>query len=294
MIGTYYKPTVDIHEIDKRIDLLECDIRYPDNIYKIIEKYKPDTVYHLAAQSYPAVSWEHPYETIEINSFGTIAIFEAIKRIRRSDRNYDPMVIVACSSAEYGASLDHVKGKFVCEDTALLPLHPYGVSKVAQDLLSFQYFINDNIKCIRARIFNSTGTRKTNDVTSDFTRRAVECERKNCYQFKTGNLESFRAIMDQRDLINALVLLSMKGIPGEVYNISSENIYQMKDIVGMIEKKIDHKLELIVDPVLLRSSDEHVIAGNIDKLKKATGWKQQITMEQTISDMIDYWRVKLS
>ena len=97
---------------------------------------------------------------------------------------------------------------YVKETAALQPLHPYGVSKVGQDLLSFQYFMNDHIRCIRARIFNSTGTRKVNDVTSDFTHRAVLAEQSGTYELRVGNLNTRRAIMDQRDLVSALILLA--------------------------------------------------------------------------------------
>ena len=146
---------------------------------------------------------------MDVNVNGTVAVYEAVKAVRRK-RNaaYDPMVVVACSSAEYGHSLLNANRPFVDENTPLLPLHPYGVSKVAQDLLSFQYYQNDGIRCVRARIFNTTGTRKVKDVTSDFTRRAAEAERSGNYEIRVGNLDTRRAIMDQRDLVEALVLLS--------------------------------------------------------------------------------------
>lgn len=295
VVGTYYKPTVDITEIPKEIRMIECDIRYPQNIEKVIMEYQPQQIYHLAAQSYPAVSWEHPYETIETNINGTIAVFEAIKKVRVTvSEQYDPIVVVACSSAEYGETLNKLEGKevYVKESAELLPLHPYGVSKVGQDLIAFQYYMNDKIRCIRARIFNSTGTRKVNDVTSDFTYRAVQAERSGVYKLRVGNLETHRAIMDQRDLVAALMLLAEKGTPGDVYNISSEHIYKMNDIVDIIEEKIGHKFELEVDKTLLRPSDEKIIVGDISKLQRDTGWKQYITLEETISDMLDYWRSK--
>lgn len=202
------------------------------------------------------------------------------------------MVVVACSSAEYGETLNKLEGNevYVTESAELLPLHPYGVSKVGQDLISFQYFMNDHIRCIRARIFNSTGTRKVNDVTSDFTRRAVLAERSGVYELKVGNLDTRRAIMDQRDLVSALLLLADKGRVGEVYNISSEHIYKMSDIVKMIEAQIGHKFEIKVDPTLLRPTDEKIIVGDVTKLKRDTGWMQKIKMEQTVSDMLEYWR----
>ena len=295
VIGTYYKPTTDIKEISPDIKMIECDVRYPSSVEKVIMEYQPKQIYHLAAQSYPTVSWERPYETIETNINGTIAVYEAIKKVRKMiDKDYDPMVVVACSSAEYGETLNKLEDTevYVKETAELLPLHPYGVSKVGQDLISFQYFMNDHIRCIRARIFNSTGTRKVNDVTSDFTYRAVQAERTGVYKLRVGNLETRRAIMDQRDLVNALMLLAEKGTAGEVYNISSEHIYQMKDIVSMIEEQIGHKFEIKVDPALLRPTDEKIIVGDVTKLKRDTGWEQNIPMKQTIADMLDYWRSK--
>lgn len=293
VLGTYYKPTTDITELDSAISMMECDVRYYASVQKIIADFKPDQIFHLAAQSYPTVSWVRPQETMDTNINGTVNIFEAVKSVRVLDGRYDPMVVVACSSAEYGQTLNEIEDPYVVETAQLKPLHPYGVSKVGQDLLSFQYFMNDHIRCIRARIFNSTGTRKVNDVTSDFTKRAVLAERSGVYTLRVGNLETKRAIMDQRDLVNGLLLLAEKGIPGEVYNISSEYCYQMKDIVTMIEEQIGHKFELVVDSKLLRPTDERIIIGNIDKLKRDTGWRQQISMKQTIADMLDYWRKKL-
>ena len=293
VLGTYYKPTTDITELDSAISMMECDVRYYASVQKIIADFKPDQIFHLAAQSYPTVSWVRPQETMDTNINGTVNIFEAVKSVRVLDGSYDPMVVVACSSAEYGQTLNEIEDPYVVETAQLKPLHPYGVSKVGQDLLSFQYFMNDHIRCIRARIFNSTGTRKVNDVTSDFTKRAVLAERSGVYTLRVGNLETKRAIMDQRDLVNGLLLLAEKGIPGEVYNISSEYCYQMKDIVTMIEEQIGHKFELVVDSKLLRPTDERIIIWNIDKLKRDTGWRQQIPMKQTIADMLDYWRKKL-
>lgn len=293
VLGTYYKPTTDITEIAPAIRMIECDVRYHQSVQRIIADFIPDQIYHLAAQSYPAVSWAHPQITMDTNVNGTINVFEAIKFVRKENPNYDPMVIVACSSAEYGQTLEELENPYVRENAELKPLHPYGVSKVGQDLLSFQYYMNDHIRCIRARIFNSTGTRKTNDVTSDFTKRAVLAERIGDFTLRVGNLETRRAIMDQRDLISALLLLAKKGKAGDVYNISSEYIYQVKDIVKMIESQIGHEFEIAVDPTLFRPTDETIIVGDITKIQRDTGWKQTIPMEQTVKDMLTYWRTTL-
>lgn len=296
VIGIWHKNKKNIEQVTAPVKFVQCDLRYAQGIDEIIMDNLPEQIYHLAAQSYPTVSWVSPSETINVNIDSTINIYEAIKKARKYIKpDYDPMVVVACSSAEYGETLNQLEGVgevYVKETAQLQPLHPYGVSKVGQDLISFQYFMNDHIRCIRARIFNSTGTRKVNDVTSDFTFRAVQAERTGVYELRVGNLETQRAIMDQRDLVKALMLLAEKGKAGDVYNISSEHVYRMSDIVSMIEEQIGHKLEIKVDPKLIRPTDEKIIVGDVTKIKKDTGWKQDIPMKQTIADMLDYWRSK--
>ena len=290
-IATYYKPTTDISEINHKANWTECDVRYGDKIRSLICEHKPSKIFHLAAQSYPTVSWERPIETNDINVNGTIHVFEAVKWQQKIDPNYDPVVVVACSSAEYGASLTP-ENVPISENTILLPLHPYGVSKVSQDLLSYQYFVNDKIKCIRARIFNTTGPRKINDVASDFAKRAVMIERGEIQTMRVGNLETKRAITDVRDLIQALLLLSDQGEMGEVYNISGQNVYQIKEIIPIIENKIGKRINIEHDPSLIRPTDEPIIFGDSTRLKNKSGWQQSYSLEQTIGDMIDYFRTK--
>lgn len=294
IIGSYYKPTIRIEEIEGLIELIECDVRYYTGVYKLIEKYKPHVVYHLAAQSYPAVSWSRPQETMEVNVTGTINLFEAIKEVKSVDPSYDPVVVVACSSAEYGSALEQLEGP-ATEKTDLLPLHPYGISKVAQDLLAYQYYTNYGIRTIRARIFNTTGPRKENDVTADFTKRIVLMEKGKLEgnKLKVGNLTTQRAITDVRDLVSALVLLAEKGSYGEAYNISGSSVYQISDIVELIRKHTNLEFQTEEDPNLIRVTDEKIIYGDSKKLVNDTGWIQVYHLERTIKDMLDYWRAVL-
>lgn len=291
LVGTFYKPTTDMQDIHGKAHLVECDVRYYQRVLDVISSIKPDKIFHLAAQSYPTVSWHRPQETMDTNVTGTINVFEAVKEVRKHDKNYDPVVVVACSSAEYGASLTP-ENTPVKEEAALLPLHPYGVSKVGQDLLSFQYWQNDKIRNIRARIFNTTGPRKTNDVVADFTMRAVAIERRKETKLRVGNLQTRRAITDVRDLVSALMLLSDKGNWGDVYNISGNKVYTISEIIPIIENYMGIQLPYEVDPKLLRPTDEPIIYGDSSKLKKDTGWEQQYDLATTIRDMIDYLRSK--
>jgi len=281
---------VGSHMIDYFYDRHTC-IRYFKRVYEIISDFTPNVIFHLAAQSYPTISWVRPQETIETNVVGTVNLFEAIKLKRKNDITYDPIVIVACSSAEYGF-IDKEKVP-IKEENPLLPLHPYGVSKVAQDLLTYQYYTNFGIKGIRARIFNTTGPRKKNDVCADFTLRAIRIEKKIISPIlKVGNLKTKRAITDVRDLVKALVLLSKKGRYGEAYNISGSKVYQMEEIVNIIRKCIKTNFTIEVDKNLLRPTDEPIIYGDSSKLIKDTGWRQEYSLENTIKDMIQYWKGK--
>ena len=146
-----------------------CDVRDADRLSKLVTAFQPDRIFHLAAQSYPTVSLEQPRETLDINIGGTVNLFEAARTLPKL-----PMTVVACSSAEYGPVA--AENLPVREEHPLRPLHPYGVSKVGQDLLAAQYFANYKIPCVRIRIFNTTGPGKLGDVCSDLARRAVEIE----------------------------------------------------------------------------------------------------------------------
>ena len=281
--GFYYEPKVSLNFLNDKVKIYECDIRDKGKLRSIIKEINPSIIFHLAAQSYPVVSWEKPQETMEINVIGTVNLFEVIKEL-----NIDPIVLVACSSAEYGfVNLDEVPIK---EDRILKPLHPYGVSKVAQELLSYQYFKNDSVRSIMVRIFNTTGPRKVNDVCSDFTKKIVEIEKGKRNFLDVGNLESKRAIMDVRDLINGLFLLIQNGDFGEAYNISSDKVYRIGDLLEIMKKMGKKDFEVKQNEALMRPTDEPVIFGDSSKLKEVTGWEQKINIEKTIEDMLNFWR----
>ncbi|HAP00436.1 MAG TPA: hypothetical protein DCQ93_00795 [Bacteroidetes bacterium] len=290
LIGTYHSPTIHLTDILDLCVPVELDVRDAQAVKKIVHEFRPEKIFHLAAQSFPTVSWKKPVETMDINANGTINLFEAIVSLKKNS-DYNPAVVVACSSAEYGASLTP-ENVPVNENTELLPLHPYGVSKVAQDLLTYQYFKSHGIRGIRARIFNTTGPRKINDAVSDFIQRALDVVNGKSEKLRVGNLNTQRAITDVRDLVSALVLLAEKGTAGEAYNISGDKVYRMTQVIEVIEKIFNRKFLIDVDQALMRPTDEPIIFGDSYKLKKATGWKQKISLEETVGDMVNYLRRK--
>lgn len=286
VLPTYYKPTVDAVDL-AALPSEEVDIRDWCSVYDSLTHFRPDAVFHLAAQSHPTASWQRPIETLETNIIGTANILEAVRRLGSNVR-----VMVAGSSAEYGA-VDPQKVP-VSELEPLLPLHPYGVSKVAADLLAYQYWVGCQLDTVRVRIFNCTGPRKTGDALSDFVRRAVWLERhQETKSIRVGNLATRRTIVDVRDLNRGLILLLDRGKSGEAYNLGGAIAYPMDDILSRVLRcaalsdivpKVDRKL--------LRPTDEAVIWADCSKLKLATGWEPAISLDHTIEDMLAYWRQK--
>jgi nucleoside-diphosphate-sugar epimerase len=201
-------------------------------------------------------------------------------------------VVVACSSAEYGlvASGDLP----VREDHPLRPLHPYGVSKVAQDLLAAQYFANYSISTVRIRIFNTTGPGKIGDVCSDLTKRAVEIELgMRPPSLSVGNLTR-RAIIDVRDLVRGLWLSAECGVPGDVYNLGGDRIYSVQEVIDTIRSHVKTHFSVEQDRALVRGCDEPVIAGDITKFRRCSGWAMEIGLAETLRDMLDWWRNRLA
>jgi GDP-4-dehydro-6-deoxy-D-mannose reductase len=287
VLSTVFKEraTTDIKQLNKKARIEECDIRNAKIVNYLVKDFRPSKIFHLAAQSYPTVSWEEPQFTLETNVIGTTNIFEAVK-------NHIPncKILNAGSSAEYGfVNSDEVP---INESHALNPLHPYGVSKLAQEKLAYQYWKNFGVDSVTIRIFNTTGPKKVGDVCSDFTRRIVEMEKGKRLEkiLPVGNITTKRAITDVRDTLNGFCLALDKGTSGEVYNLSGETVYSMGEIIDHLKGMIDFGFEVKQDSRLMRPTDEPVIYGDSSKIKKDTGWKQQIPLDKTLRDMLNYWR----
>lgn len=261
-----------------------CDIRDQARLYQLLAAFRPDRIFHLAAQSNPSLSLRQPRATIDVNVIGTINLYECIRAARIS-----PLVVVACSSAEYGRVPS--EDLPVREANSLRPLHPYGVSKVAQDLLAAQYFANYSIPSLRLRIFNTTGPGKMGDVCSDLTRRAVEIELGiGRPSLRVGNLRTRRVLVDVRDMVRALWSSTECCQPGEVYNLGGVDIYSIQEVVDRLREQVTTRFDIEQDPALMRACEEPVIAGNISKFRERTGWAPVIPLSETLQDMLNWWR----
>jgi GDP-4-dehydro-6-deoxy-D-mannose reductase len=264
-----------------------CDVRDSARLSELLSTFRPECIFHLAAHSYPTVSLSRPLETMDTNVGGTISLFECLRAA-----GMKPIVVVACSSAEYGPIA--TRDLLLQESHALRPLHPYGVSKVAQDLLAAQYFANYAIPAIRIRIFKTTGPGKLDEVCSDLTRRAVEIELGiRPPSLPVGNLTNRRSIVDVRDLVQALWSSADHCKAGEVYNLSGDDVYSIQEVIEAIRSQVTFRFEVEQRPELMRSCDEPVTAGDNAKFRNCFAWEPQIRLATTLRDMLEWWRIRL-
>ena len=274
----------NIKHILNEIKLIEADITDLVSVRAAFNAAKPDYVFHLAAQSYVPQSWSAPHHTLTNNILGTCNVLEAARDFPNT------VVLVAGSSEEYGfVKEDELPIK---ENNPLRPLSPYGVSKVACDLLSMQYFKSYGTKVIVTRAFNHSGPKRADVfVDSNFAKQIIEIEKgiKEPVIY-VGNLDAQRDFSDVRDVVKAYLLCVEKGIPGEVYNICSGKGIVIRDMLNKLIKLSGVNVEVKQDPKRNRPSDVLILEGDCSKFKKQTGWKPEIDYDQTLKDMLDFWR----
>ncbi len=271
-----------------KVNLVECDLLDAFSTHKLIASVRPDRIFHLAAQSHVPASWNAPATTIQGNVIGQVNLFEAVREV-----GIDPLIQIAGSSEEYGMVYpDEVPMR---ESNPLRPLSPYAVSKVAQEMLAYQYYQSYRIKSIVSRGFNHSGPRRgENFVDSSFARQIALIE-KGIQEpvIYVGDLSSKRDFTDVRDMVRAYWLLLEKGKPGDVYNIGSGNTRPMQDVLDMLLSMSKVDVEVRVDPARLRPSDVMILWADASKFMDATGWKPTIPYEQTLRDLLDYWRERV-
>jgi GDP-4-dehydro-6-deoxy-D-mannose reductase len=214
---------------------------------------------------------------------GSLYLFEAMRHMK-----CPPIVVSACSSAEYG----HVPPSAipVKEDQAFCPLHPYGISKVCLDLLAREYFLDYKIPVVNLRLFNTTGPGKTGDAPSDFVRQIIRIKKGlQPPVIDVGNLKPRRAFLDVRDTIRGFYLAALKGKRGESYNLCAASTREIGELLRTAIRLSGVKAEIRPAAHLMRPSDERIIFGSISKFHKDTGWKPTMTIERTLSSMLKYW-----
>ncbi|MHB1005788.1 MAG: GDP-mannose 4,6-dehydratase [Chloroflexota bacterium] len=270
------------------LNLVEIDLLDAWAVRRVIACVRPDYIFHLAAQSFVPTSWHAPAETMQVNCVGQINLFESIRV-----EGIDPLVHIAGSSEEYG--LVHPDEVPMKESNPLRPLSPYAVSKVAQELLAWQYFRSYGLRTVVTRGFNHTGPRRGDVfVTSSFARQIAEIELGQREPVvRVGDLESKRDWTDVRDIVRAYWLALAKGVPGEVYNVGSGSTRTVGEMLETLVRLSSLKIDVRVDPTRLRPSDVKILWADTTKFRQQTGWQPEIPFERTMADLLVYWRERL-
>ena len=279
----------NIEHLARRVELREADLRDYSSLHSLLDEVRPDAIFHLAAQSFVPSSWRAPAETLTTNIAGQTNLFEAVRYL-----GLDPTIQIACSSEEYG--LVHPDETPIREDNPLRPLSPYAVSKVAQDFMGYQYFQSYGMKVVRTRGFNHTGPRRGDVfVTSNFAKQVASIEAGLQEPvIRVGNLDAIRDFTDVRDMVRAYWLAVTRGRPGEVYNIATGVGIHIHELLDRLIALSEAEVEVRVDPERLRPSDVEILIGDSSKFRADTGWEPKIPFEQTLIDVLDYWRERLA
>lgn len=287
-IERWRSKTENIDHIKDKIILHECDIRDATSVKRVITSIKPDYIFHLAAQSFVPTSWHAPAETLTTNIIGELNIFEAVRELK-----LDCRIQIACSSEEYG--MVYKNEVPIKETNPLRPLSPYAVSKVAQDLLGYQYYQSYGLKIVRTRAFNHTGPRRGEVfVSSNFAKQIALIEKgKQAPVIHVGNLKAKRDFTDVRDIVRAYWLAVKKGEPGEVYNICSGKTITIEQLLKTLLRLSRVRPKVKQDPARMRPSDVEILLGDYRKFNKQTGWRPQIDFRTTMQDLLDYWRERV-
>lgn len=266
----------------------DLDIMEKDDIVDLLFEIRPDYIFHLAAQSSVGVAWKRPGMTVDVNIKGSINVMDAIRELY-----YKPRILLIGSGEEYG----HIEeGETpIRENNPLRSGNIYAATKVCQNMIGHIYSQAYDMELVLVRAFNHIGPGQAPlFVVSDFCKQVAEIEG-NLREpvMKVGNLAARRDFTDVRDVVKAYVKLVQMGIPGETYNVGRGQAIAIKDLLQMIVERSTADIKVEIDPAKIRPVDVPVIEADTRKIYDLTGWKPEISLEQTISETLEYWRKQI-
>lgn len=280
----------NLKDISAAYELHELDITDAPSTYALIEAIRPDSIFHLAAQSYVRTSWESPQATITTNILGEVNLLEAVRLLKT--KRYNPTIVITGSSEEYG--LVSKEKLPITEDTPLAPLSPYAVSKIGQDFLGFQYYKTYGLKTIRLRVFNHTGPKRPTAFGDSHVAHEIALIEAGLKEpiITYRDLTAVRDYSDVRDIVKAYIAAAQKCQPGDVYNVCSGQGVSIKQIYDALLAQANVKhIRLEADPAGPRPTDGGTIIGSNKKFVGQTDWQPTIDfLQQTLPDILDYWR----
>ena len=265
-----------------------CDILDADAVLKAVDSFRPDHVFHLAAQSSVRRSWEDPELTYRVALAGQANLMDALR-----EAGLEARVHVACSAEEYGKVREEELP--IPESHPLRPASPYALSKVMQEYHAVFCHQAYGVETVITRAFNMIGPGQSPEfVASDFARQIAEAEaglREPV--LRVGNLEARRDFSDVRDLVQAYWVLLRRGEPGEAYNVCSGEDHPVSELLDILLSLSAMHIEVEVDAEKYRVADIPVLRGDNAKMREITGWEPAHGLRQTLADVLDWWRAEL-
>jgi len=257
------------------VDLLDRDA-----VRRALEAARPSVIYHCAGFAHVQDAWKAPANPLRVNVLGTHYLLEGCRDLGLTCR-----VFVTGSAQIYAPSV-----AAIAEDDRLAPDNPYGISKLAQELTAAA----SGSSVLLARPFNHAGPRQTPTYASSaFAHQIAGIEAGRAEPvLRVGNLDSRRDLTDVRDTVRAYQALAESGVPLKPYNVCSGRAYSMREILDILLSLARVRVRVEIDPARLRPSDNPVILGSHARLTADTGWRPEIPIEQTLSDLLDYWRAR--
>ena len=263
------------------------DITDAAAVTELIAQVQPTAIYHLAGWADVGGSWKAPVQAFRVNAEGTLNVLSAAAEagVER---------VLAVSSADVYGKVDPAELPLT-EESPLRPASPYAVSKVAADYLGLQAWLGNGLPVLRVRAFNHLGPGQTDAfVAPALASRIARAERDGGDVLPIGDLSARRDFTDVRDVVRAYRLLMEHGEPGEVYNVCSGVDLAVQDLADQLLGQARIPLRFETDPDLLRPVEVPVLRGSYDRLHQATGWKPEISIEQTLTDLLEDWRVRVA
>lgn len=283
-----HAPALPGEQNDIPLVRLEADLLERKQVQRAIAESQPDLVFHLAAQASVAESWSMPSRTLEINAGGALHLFEALRAERLA-----PRILVVGSGEQYG--LVSPEENPIKEECLPRPTNPYAVSKVAQDLYGYQYFVAYGLPIVRVRPFNHFGPRQTESfVIANFARQIVLIEAGRAEPIlPVGNLQARRDFLPVQDTVRAYLALVEHGHPGEAYNVGSGIARSIEEVLVACLELTDAPITTRVDPARLRPSDVPLLVADTTRLRAHTGWQPAVDFKEALKETLDYWRANV-
>lgn len=286
--GIVHRHDRRIAHLAGRIQLHRGDLRNALWVGELIEQMRPDFVLHLAAWSDVGGSWQQPWTTYELNIQCQLNLLEALRRWQPACRT-----LIVSSNEIYG--LVEPDDLPIDEGTPFRPNSPYGVSKIAQDMMALQYFNSHHMPIVRARSFNHLGPGQADDfAASAFARQIAEIElglREPIV--RVGNLSAERDFTDVRDVVRAYWLLVQHGETGQCYNVGSGVAHSIRWLLDTLLALTPAQIRIELDPARLRPSDVPRSYCDNRRLVRTTGWQPEIDLRTALQDLLNSWRVQL-